>query len=1042
MAMAHFKPELNARAGPPSGWDAKNYLAFEPPMEFFTKPPKNLPAYFSTRMGTRPRRDPDMLPTPRRISPWDAAQIKEAADTIRTYCFPMFKHIEEPQSYYDLHTYWDSTDLWGFGVQNLWNVLQHLYWETQGELPGIIAEVRVYVEEWVGMLLGNLRCRNSLSKWNDDEDGYDILGAFQPEDLKDLDGLDMYWLPLVRDVLKCARGHIRRGTYEAPRPTPHKPVPSSMADLENNHGFAGSEWSFHTTARRPQSAVVALGDMGLELRNGAATKGTCVVDRSSATATKARRDSTIETASVSGSTPSTVVDKSTIGTEAHTHEKTPKASIASLGVPNTQNLVRPREEAYSSISRQNGLAVPPLTQNTIRAPFTTQVFADKPPNASGGWYTPDGQPNPWYYPRNSASQAPRVNGMGAPDGHHDFSSYSHAQKPRQTSDWPVGSEHGVSTTQFKLNGARAPVPSTYDNSHARSSNYPEYNGAAAYGPVYVKQGQNHPVKPQFQMRAPLIGPSQQTAPTPQAGHQLSSLRHEGTGLWPHASNRHQLTHGFHQVPGQQHTTLRYGNVTTRCVTNASSYADQPSVPRHWENPGVGFDQIDNRHRMSSQSFGTTSIPSRRDTTSSVHSISHDPSCLNAHRLKTDKDRTLYVGPFQPGELLSPESERKVFDAFSAFGDIINLTITKSRGAAFVRFKKRSSAFEAKVQLNGKMFDFCERSIKVNYAFGSQYYVPFITNRQRQLNNPTMNGFDIQGEARPAQMVAKNVTRAPREQVNSLLAKQHALVPRVNDVLNHMHHSSSADEPSEDGTAILHNVTLPGQDDVTQPAPKSNEDTFTGLDADSGSDKPVSNVRNVAMLEDSGETLAFKDKHIGDVSDPDVGHDAIVNEQEGQTTSQLSSRTITPSGSTPVSPTNNTSGQSSREQDDQSFNAEDRTLDYGTVRRYPNKRADRQPIPIDWAVPSSGSPGDAHQATSHIEVSPSRVHNPATFVIRSASSQDVTPQLTPHGNKSKKGKSKAKKNQQKLSEQSSSYMLPATAYQPADAAVSEQLPSQP
>ncbi|KAK7962426.1 uncharacterized protein PG986_003251 [Apiospora aurea] len=400
MAMAHFKPEFDAREGPPSDWDGMNYLSFEPPLEFFTKPPKHLPAYFSTRMGTRPRRDLDMLPTSRDISPWDAAQIKEAADTIRTYCFPIFKHIKKPLSYYDLHSYWDSSDLWEFGVQNLWNVLQHLYWETQRELPDMCSEVRIHVEEWVGVLLENLRCRESLLKWDEDEDGDDILGAFQSEDLKDLDGLDMYWLPLVRDVLKCVRGHLRRGTYNPPRPTTHKPVPSFKEDLKNNHGFAGSEWScksidksptesrhfpncnhflVHTTARRPQRAVVDHEDTALELKNGAATEETCIVDRTTATATKVRRSSTTETATTGEGTLATIVDKPVIDMETHAQEKTPKASTTSFGVPNTQNPVRLREVTYSSASRQHGLTVAPLSRNTIRAPSVAQVFSDKPP---------------------------------------------------------------------------------------------------------------------------------------------------------------------------------------------------------------------------------------------------------------------------------------------------------------------------------------------------------------------------------------------------------------------------------------------------------------------------------------------------------------------------------------------------------------------------------------------------------------------------------------------------------------------------------------
>lgn len=240
---SHFKPEPNAKGGPLSGRDAKNYLAFEPPMEFFTKAPKHSPAHFSTRMGTMPRRDPDMLPTPRQITPWNAVQIKQAADTIRTYCFPIFKHIRQPVFYHDLHHYWDTADLWDSGAQNLWNVLQLIYWETQRELPEITAEVRVCVEEWAGVLLRSPKRQEKLLKWDEDEDGYDILGVFQPEELKDLDGLDTYWLSLVRDVLKCARGHIRRGTYSPPALTAHKPSPSSMTEQENSHGFSGSEWS-------------------------------------------------------------------------------------------------------------------------------------------------------------------------------------------------------------------------------------------------------------------------------------------------------------------------------------------------------------------------------------------------------------------------------------------------------------------------------------------------------------------------------------------------------------------------------------------------------------------------------------------------------------------------------------------------------------------------------------------------------------------------------------------------------------------------------
>ncbi|KAK8016265.1 hypothetical protein PG993_014454 [Apiospora rasikravindrae] len=466
--------------------------------------------------------------------------------------------------------------------------------------------------------------------------------------------------------------------------------------------------------------------------------------------------------------------------------------------------------------------------------------------------------------------------------------------------------------------------------------------------------------------------------------------------------------------------------------------------------------------------------------SSIHDISHDPNCLNAHRSKTTghpfqrsfvacpcdfcetKDRTLYVGSFQPGELSSPESEKKIFDAFADFGSIQDLTITHARTSVFVRFSRSNSALRAKSQLHGKIFDFCGGSINVNHAVGSQYYRPIPFHRQTRRNSSTMNGLGIQGDARPLQMAAKNDTRVFPGQENALLPDQSVTVPGVNDVLSHMQHSSSAGKNSQYGTVMPQSTTSSIQDDITQLASKDNEDAATCLDTNGEADKPAGDVRHSTISGKLGEALtddgksvsednnAGDDKKVGgdkeadNASDPDVGHSAIMDEQEGHIASQPSSRTITPTP-TPRDQKNSASGQSSNAPDDRSFNTKDITLDYGTVRRYPNKRVgNRQPIPMDWVAPPSSSPSEAHQATHHAtlhtDVSPSRTHN-STLVSRGASPQDITPQSTSHGNKSKKVKSKAKKNQQKSSEQSSSYMLPVTAYQPTNETVSEQLPSQ-
>lgn len=338
----------------------------------------------------------------------------------------------------------------------------------------------------------------------------------------------------------------------------------------------------HTTAQRPQRAKVAHEDMGLQCNNGAATKETCVVDRTSATATEARRNSTAETASVGESTLATVVDNPMTSTETQAHDKTPKASTASLGAPNAQNIFLPREEVHSSISHRSDLAMPPLTRNAIRMPSAAQIFYDKPPNASSGLYNPDDQPNPWYYPRSASYQAaPHVNGMRASGGHQGFTSYAHKHKPRQPSELPVEPGYGVGATYFGVNGSRTPVTSAYDNSYARPSNYSQYNGTTAHGPVFVHQGQNRPVKPQHQLPASLGGLPQQTATGSQAVRHFVNPRHqhEGTGFWPQASNRYQVTHGFHQLPGQQQAALHHQNATPRWESKPSNHADQPSAPR-------------------------------------------------------------------------------------------------------------------------------------------------------------------------------------------------------------------------------------------------------------------------------------------------------------------------------------------------------------------------------------------------------------------------------------------------------------------------------
>lgn len=432
--------------------------------------------------------------------------------------------------------------------------------------------------------------------------------------------------------------------------------------------------------------MVACEDLGSESNERSATKDAYVVDGSSATATRARRNSTSETTSVSGGTLAATLDKNVLDTEMKVQKKTPKASTASWDVDDRQHMTRQKEEYPSSISHQNRLVVQPLTLRTIHVPSGSQLFSDKPPNASGSLCTPNEQPNSWYYPRNSLFQASHVNGMKASKGHQGL---PQAQKRHLPSGTFVESGYGVSAAHLGANGLRAAITPTYDNGFARTSNYPEYSYAAARGPVFVKQGQNRAVKPQYHIPspAPHYGVSRQLAP---------KHRRESTGVWSQMSNRHHLTTGHQQILSQQHSTQRHHNATSGWRPKPGGHAKPPSALGHWDNFEVDSAQVDSLRRLPPQPFGASS--NRRDTVSSHHSVSFDPKCLNNQPRTANqqgcvacpcgfceaKDRTLYVGPFNQGELSDPKSERKVKDAFSDFGEIEHVSMTKAGSAMFIK----------------------------------------------------------------------------------------------------------------------------------------------------------------------------------------------------------------------------------------------------------------------------------------------------------------------------------------------------------------------
>jgi hypothetical protein len=233
MASYEFPQESTlANAGSPPTWGFQSYLDAEPAMGFFINVPENSLALFSTENGTKPRRNLQHFVPPRHISPWTARQIQDAVDVIKVHCWSVRKSIQLPSTYYDLYHYFDGYDLWHMGVQNCWNILNHLFWETQRELPALVTATRSEIESWADELIRDNRRRQQLYNWDSTSDS-DVLRMFKGEELMGLDGLDEWYLPIVRDVLYRVHGTLHHGTYLSPvHETQTNPVPA-MITTEN-----------------------------------------------------------------------------------------------------------------------------------------------------------------------------------------------------------------------------------------------------------------------------------------------------------------------------------------------------------------------------------------------------------------------------------------------------------------------------------------------------------------------------------------------------------------------------------------------------------------------------------------------------------------------------------------------------------------------------------------------------------------------------------------------------------------------------------------
>lgn len=195
------------------------YVEDSLPVGFYTHPPSDAPAIFSTKNGTRPFSYLTHILPPRRLHLWSKDEIQERCNSLRKTYWNHMKTMKKLNSWDDLYTYFDACDLYHHGVQNLWNVVNTLFDENEIIRRDVSRESAQHIGEWVDKWLENIDNKTKLGNWTE-KDGF-IVYILSEEDRNDMDDLTDDMMPVVANALKCRRAFLLSSNFHKGRTQPN-----------------------------------------------------------------------------------------------------------------------------------------------------------------------------------------------------------------------------------------------------------------------------------------------------------------------------------------------------------------------------------------------------------------------------------------------------------------------------------------------------------------------------------------------------------------------------------------------------------------------------------------------------------------------------------------------------------------------------------------------------------------------------------------------------------------------------------------------------
>lgn len=182
---------------------AQAYLEDNLPAGFYTNPPPEAKAMFSTIRGEKPFRKMEHILPRRRIHLWSKDEVQSVCNSIRQSFWEEMRHMHKPSCWDDLWSYFDAFDLFHYGAMNLWNVINNLFDENKIIQMDVSRQNAAHIGHWADEWLKKDENQKKLMQWEGSQGP--MFFILSDEDRHSMGTIQDDVIPLITRALKGRR---------------------------------------------------------------------------------------------------------------------------------------------------------------------------------------------------------------------------------------------------------------------------------------------------------------------------------------------------------------------------------------------------------------------------------------------------------------------------------------------------------------------------------------------------------------------------------------------------------------------------------------------------------------------------------------------------------------------------------------------------------------------------------------------------------------------------------------------------------------------